>query len=137
MEVSRVENMLVRQRHGSFQHGAKLTNIAGPGIFAQPQQSVAGERDLVAPFDAEPFQEVFGKFRDVLHVIAQGRHHDLDALQPEEQVLAETVGFHVAVQIAMGGGEDAHVDLDFCLGAHRSKTLALDHAQQLGLAFRR
>ena len=37
----------------------------------------------------------------------------------------------------MGGGEDAHVDLDRAVAAHRLEAAFLQHAQQLGLQLER
>ena len=48
----------------------------------------------------------------VLRPPAQRRHRNRKHVQAVEQVLAETPGLHVGDQVAVGGGDDADVDLD-------------------------
>src|SRR5450756_2754588 len=52
-----------------------------------------------------------GEFGNVLDALAQRRHRNRKHVQAVEQVLAEASGFHVGDQVAVGGGDDAHVDL--------------------------
>ena len=54
-------------------------------------------------------------------------------MQAIEQVFAETAGFHVGDQIAIGGRDDAHIDLDRFAPADRLDFAFLQRAQQLHL----
>ncbi len=57
----------------------------------------------------QPLQKEIGQRQDVLAPLAQRREMDADDIEPVKQILAEAVGFHVAFEVAVGGGEDAHV----------------------------
>ena len=71
--------------------------------------------------------------RDVVAPLAQRRQLDADHVQPVEQVLAEAAVLHLALQVDVGGGDDAHVDLDRLHAAEAHELAFLHHAQQLGL----
>jgi hypothetical protein len=71
--------------------------------------------------------------RQVIAALAQGRHQDLDHVQPVVQVLAEAAGLHVGGQVLVGGADHAHVHRLFLGGAERAHLPLLDGAQQLGL----
>ena len=60
--------------------------------------------------------------------------HDVE---PVVQVLAELPLVDASCQVAVGGGDDAHVDLDVSLPPTRSNSPLLQHAQQLRLHRRR
>ena len=64
------------------------------------------------------------------------RHVHRDDLETEEQVLAETPRGDLALEVAVGRGDDAHVDLDR-LGRPDAPDLALlQDAQELNLHLR-
>ncbi len=62
-----------------------------------------------------------------------GRHGQLHHVQPVKQVLAETAGFDFLLQVAVGRGEDAGVDVDFGVRADSLETSVLRDAQEFGL----
>ena len=65
--------------------------------------------------------------------MAQGRQVDGDHVEPVEQVFAEaTFADHLA-QIDIGGGDDAHVHLQFLGAAEMHELAILEHAQNLAL----
>ena len=77
--------------------------------------------------------EVLGQGQDVARPLAQRRQAQVHDVQAVEQVLAERPVAHGLGQVAVGGGQDADVDLHR-LGAADPVDLALlDGAQQLGL----
>ena len=53
--------------------------------------------------------------------------------EPEVEVLAELAGRDRRLQIAVGRGDDAHVDLQHLLAADARELARLQHAQHLGL----
>ena len=65
--------------------------------------------------------------------LAQRRHHAGDHVQAVEEVLAEAARRDLRLQVAVGGGDDPHVDLDGLLAADALELLLLQHAQQLEL----
>ena len=71
--------------------------------------------------------------RDVVGAVAQRRRAQRHDVQPEVQVLAELAGRDRRLQIAVGRGDDAHVDLQRLLAADARELARLQHAQHLGL----
>jgi hypothetical protein len=53
---------------------------------------------------------VLGEQRDVLAPFAQRRRMNGEDAQAVEQVAAEAPLGHVALEVVVGGGDDAHVD---------------------------
>ena len=54
-------------------------------------------------------------------------------MQAIKEVFAEPAGFHIGDQVAVGGGDDAHVDLDGLASADRLDLALLQRAQQFDL----
>ena len=54
-------------------------------------------------------------------------------LKPVIQIFAKGIFGHLLVEIAVGGGDHAHVDGDFVGAADRPHTALLQHPQQLDL----
>ena len=95
------------------------------------------QADALALFRGKSRQEMPRERRNILRSLAQRRHRNRKHMQAIEQVLAETPGFHVGDQVAVGGRDDAHVDLDRLARADRLDFAFLDGAQQLDLRGRR
>ena len=68
------------------------------------------------------------QFRNILRPLAQRRYRDRKHVQAVEQVLAEAAVLHVGDEIAVGGGDDAHVDLHRLARADRLNLVLLDRA---------
>ena len=82
--------------------------------------------------------EVLDEQRDVLRPLAQRRQRDRDDVEPVVQVLPEPAVRDELPQVAVGRGDDAHVDLDRLRVRPSALELALlQHAQQLGLELER
>ena len=84
-----------------------------------------------------PVDQVPHEQRDVLAPIAQRRHGERKHVEPVEQIAAEAPLPHFLVQIAVGGGDDAHVDVDRPRAAEPLDLAVLQHAQQLRLQLER
>ena len=78
-------------------------------------------------------QEVVGEQRDVARPLAQRRDVDLDHVQAVEEVLAEAALLELLLEVAVGGGHDAHVHLEGLVAAHALELALLQEAQQLDL----
>ena len=52
----------------------------------------------------------------------------LASLAIHQQILAETACLNFLLQVAVGGGDDAHIDLDLRFAAHGTEALALNNA---------
>src|SRR5438552_889945 len=66
-------------------------------------------------------------------LLAQMGHEDRDAIQPEVEVLAEVPPLYLELQVAVGGGDEAHIDFGGLDRAHPPHLVLLDHPQQLHL----
>src|SRR5262249_48092116 len=53
--------------------------------------------------------------------------------QAEVEVLAELSCLHLALQVALGGGDDADIGVERLVSPHASKLARLEHAQELRL----
>ena len=78
-------------------------------------------------------QEVVAQERQVLGAGAQRRHLDVEDVEAVVEVLAELAALHHVLQVAVGGGDDAHVDLLGLGAADRHEGPLLQHAQELDL----
>ena len=77
--------------------------------------------------------EVLGEARDIADALAQGRHRDLEDVDPVEQVLAELLVRDHVREVLVRRGDDPHVDLDGLGPADRCERTLLEHAQELHL----
>ncbi len=78
-------------------------------------------------------EKVRGERRNVVAPIAQRRQHDLDRVEPEQQILPEAAGRHLGVDVGVGRRQDAHVDAARARRAEPLELAGRDHAQQLRL----
>ena len=73
---------------------------------------------------------------DVFAALAQRRQRDHDDTQAVEKIFAELLFLHRRFQVAMRGGDDAHVHRDRFLAAQALEASFLQHAQQFHLRAR-
>ena len=78
-----------------------------------------------------------GDDRQIVAVLAQGRHVQPTDVEAIQQVGAEAAGRHFAVQVAVGGREHAHVDLGRAVRTDTLHLPLLQRAQQLRLHVQR
>src|SRR5258708_35988746 len=88
----------------------QFADVARPGMLLQ---SLRGRRietgDALAVALGIVQKEMACKQRDILAPLAQRRKMDLDGIQAEEQVLAETSSCDFRVHVSVGGGQEADV----------------------------
>src|SRR5262249_7706008 len=73
------------------------------------------------------------QFGDIFRPLGEGRNADREYVQPIEQILAEAAHFYIGNEVAVGGGDDPHVNLHRLARANRLDLVVLDRAQQLHL----
>ena len=89
--------------------------------------------DALAVLRVEADQEVTHEVGNVFRALAQRRHRDRENVQTVEQILAEAPVLHRGDQVAVGGGDDAYIDLDRLAAADRVDLALLQRAQQFDL----
>src|SRR5262249_58515036 len=95
---------------------------------------LGGDGADVAPQGAvEVGEEVLDQQRDVLAALAQGRHANGEDVESVEKVPAEPAGGGLAVEVLVGGGDQADVGLDGLVAAEALEALLLEQAQHLAL----
>ena len=116
--------------HGVFE----LADVARPGVLAQRRHRVVRDALHHGGPVGESLQEVIDQLGDVLTTLAKRRHHQVDDVEPVEQVLAKlAVGDHRA-EVAVRRGD--HPDVHARAGAVRPDLLqlpGLEEAQQQAL----
>ena len=112
----------------------ELAHVALPGQrHEQLQGGAVGAFEALLQLAVVDADEVLDQRRDVLAPLAQRRDLDVDDVEAVVEVVAELARLDLAPQVAVGGGDDADVDLDRRRGADRQDLLRLDGAQQLDL----
>src|SRR5438552_3349644 len=123
-----------RYDDGPLDHVLELPHIARPGI---PDESVQALRSDGLDALLEPAtqlrEEVLGEQRDVLGALAQRRHAHGEDGQPVEEIASERAPLDLGLEVLVGGGDEADVDVDGPVGAHRGHLLLLDGPQELAL----
>src|SRR5215831_17761053 len=102
---------LVRQYYCALQAIAQLTHVPWPLIRPESLDDIGIHvRRMRA---AELFQHVMHQRLDVIRPLAQWRQVNLKTVDAVKQVGAEGAVTYDCLEIAIGGGDDTHVDLDF------------------------
>ncbi len=82
-------------------------------------------------------KKVLCQLGNILTPFPQRRNPDVDDFEPVIQVFAEAALANELFKILMSGRDDAHVHLERLAGADALESLFLQHAEQLGLDFKR
>jgi hypothetical protein len=80
---------------------------------------------------------MFGKQPDVVGTVAQGGQTKGDGGQPEKQIGSESTGLHLALQIAVGRGDEPDVHLLGAGVAKPRKLARLQDAKKMRLQIKR
>src|SRR3954464_3836103 len=135
-----VNGVIPAPEHCSFHHVTQLADVTGPGVGEQHLAGpIVDPPDILSIFRAEAPQEMFGQDKGVLAPLPQGRKVEEDHRETEVQVAPEPAVLDLSLEVAIGGREDAHVDLavtDPADPAHRSlfdcpKQLSLERGLQI------
>src|SRR5689334_5451303 len=109
---------LITDNHISFYEVFQLANVTRPGILHHAADGVVAEGGWVLPVEfAVLALEEFEEDGDLLAPLAQGRNVDSDDVQTVEKVLAEHAVLDGALQLFVGGRENADVHGDIALAA--------------------
>ncbi len=133
-EVGWLDGPAAGQQHGALHEVLELAHVAGPVVALEPLLGFRGEGQQVhAVALAEVGHEVPGQEDHVVAALAQGGQPQGDDVQAVEEVLPELAGLDRLLDVAVGGGQHAHVHAHGLHAAHAVDLALLQHAQQLGL----
>ena len=101
------------RNHRALHDVAEFANVAGPRIGLQRCHVLPADR-LDAPAEGvrEFFNETPDEDRNVLAPLTQRRHADREDVEPVVEIVPERPRSHQLLEIAMGGGDNPHVDGD-------------------------
>ncbi len=89
--------------------------------------------DLLAIASGVSAEEMRGQGGNVLAPVPQRWNPDLDGVEAELEILAETPGRHFGIEVGVGGRDDSNVGLARPRRAHGFELPRFDHAKQLRL----
>src|SRR5215510_314401 len=133
-QVACANAVAAAQDHRAFDDVAQLADVAGPVVTEQ--QSLCLRRHAL---DAavEPLIEVADEMSDerqyVLTAFAQRRQRDRHYVQAVEEVFAEAPPLNLALQVAVGRGDDPHGDLFLLHAADAPEPFLFEDVEQTRL----
>ncbi len=115
---------------GMFQGVPKLADIPQP---RERRQEGRGGREDRHPGGFEAAEKMFGQRQNVLTPFAQGRQVNLEDVQAEEQIVAETAVGDAPFQVLMRRRQHAHIQSLRLIAAHRQDFVMFQDAEQFDL----
>src|ERR1700683_338715 len=123
-----------RQHHGTFDYIFQFTHVTRPGIGHQgPPCSWRDVPRWAVIFLCVPLQEEIDEQGNILFALAQRRKVDGDHIEPVEEIFAEAAVADRLSEIDVGGGDDAHIHLNFLHSAEVHEAAVLQDAENFGL----
>ena len=137
-QVANGDPVAVAEDHGVLDDVVELAHVALPRQRHEELQGRAVDAlEVLLQLAVVHRHEVLDERRDVLAALAQRRNLDAEDVEPVVEIVAERALCHDLREVAVGGGDDAHVDLDRRRRADRQDLLRFDGAQQLHLQVER
>src|SRR6266481_3642824 len=122
------------ERHRPFDRVLQLANVARPVVAGQGfERSRFDAMNALSRSGRIFLQEVIRQERYILAALTQAGHANGNDVQAIVEVLAKRALGDLPVEIAVGGGDDAHVHRNFAGAAHRTHGAFLEYAQQFDL----
>ena len=127
-------HLFVLQDDEPLHHVLEFPDVAGPRVRQDGLAQTRGWADGWPAIAGGVFdQEELGQRDNLVPPFAQGRHADIDDLQPVVQILAELSRPNHLPEVTVGGGNHAHVDGDRAIAAEAREFAVLQHVKELGL----
>jgi hypothetical protein len=122
------------QYHRALDYMLQLANVARPRVPFKRAEVVKGEAEArpLEP-DTSAAEEVRREECDVLLAAPEGWHLDGEDGEAVVEVLPEAAGLDITSEIAIGGGNHAHVNLARPDVPHPLEAPILQHTQELPL----
>src|SRR5512140_38091 len=129
-----LERVALTPEHRTLDHVAQLAHVTWPGVRAQRVSRGRGHPlHILSVLRAEAAHEVFGEQQHVIAAIAKRRKPEQYHGESKIEIATKRARLRLALEITVGGGEDAHIDLAIANSAHAPYHPLLDGAQQLAL----
>ena len=120
--------------HAAFDHVAQLTDVAAPRMAPQELQVAGLDRfDGLVHLRGKDVREMAGILVDIGRTFAERRQFDLENGEPVIEVFAEVARCDLCGQVAVGRGDNAHVDFRGFRFAYFDEFSAFEHPQQFCL----
>ena len=120
--------------HGALHRVLQLANVARPLVVIEQFHRPGRDRLQRAILFAGGARRKVARQRcNVVAPLAQRRHAQGHHIQSIIEIFAEGAGAHARREVAVGGGNHAHIHTQRFRPAHPLKLLLLQHAQELGL----
>src|SRR5581483_8435724 len=133
-DVIRHDHPALGGDHGPFDHVLELAHVAGPFVRGQQLHGLGRElAGLRVRREAVLVAEIRHQLGDVFLLLPKWRQMQGNDIEPVEQVLPEPALLDLLGQVAVGGGNDPHVHLDWRGAADALELALLQHTQQLAL----
>src|SRR5579863_3776125 len=138
MNVSRLQHTSFGQRAGSLNNVLQLADIARPVIVHQNLHR-RGRNALYrfAGFSAESRDEKLDKVRNIFLAFTQRSNVDRHDVQAVVKIFAKSALLERRAQVAVGRGDEAHIDLHRTGAAEALELALLQNTQQFHLRDRR
>src|SRR5581483_2508507 len=121
------------EHHDALDGVLELADVARPVIVDEGAQGLGRDVDGAPVLRVELLEEEVDERRNLVTPLAQRRNADLDDVEPVIEVLAELVGTHGSLEIAIGGGNEPHIRIDDLLATDARELPVLEHVKELRL----
>ena len=133
-EVKCLDPFAAGKNERPFHDISKLANVARPGVGHEHLESVVAKgRDHRAVLSVEFPDEMLSKKGKVFFPIAKRRKVHRKDRQAVVQVFAKLAVVNGVARFLVGGGDDAHIELEFLFSAQAANFAVFQNAQKLGL----
>ncbi|OPZ58915.1 MAG: hypothetical protein BWY87_01241 [Deltaproteobacteria bacterium ADurb.Bin510] len=132
--MNALDGVALGQQYGTLDAVLEFAHVARP-VVGQQQIDGRGRDafDALAQFLGVLLDKVVRQQHHVAAALGEFGHVDREDVQTIVEVAPEMALLDALLEVAVGGRDDAHVDLDRTRGAQGLELLFLQHAQQLGL----
>ena len=122
--------LAAQKQRGALHDVLQLADIAGPGVTLEHIHHGQGKAHVLPPVGRGEFcNKMTGQGQDILGAQAQRRQRNGKDIQAVEQITAEAPLLHHPFQVAVGGGDEAHVHMSGFHAAQAFKAAFLQNAQ--------
>src|SRR6185503_19428660 len=125
-------------RHRALEYVLELADVSRPLVGCQRREDILRDAlDRLAKPRAKTMHQIMHERRNVFPMLTERRQRDRKHVEAVIQIAAKSSFSHFFSEVAIGRGDDSHVDVDGPRTAETFDLSFLQHAQQLGLHFER